>query len=320
MKKYSIDTVRSPLDGIDASFSNYVAEKKRTANIHMNGSVPDYSFSLDYELRTKLEQIPHFYTFCKQVTSTYETRQMQIINQSGIKVGPAQYPEIYQMGLECSSRLGIGIPNIYIVNQPVMNAYTICTDDTSPLVVLYTGIVDRMTPGELKVVIGHECGHIHNLHSVYQTVIDKLLTGASGFTGSILLSLANVSLMHFWTRSCEVTADRAAMICADNLQDVYSVNAKLASGGTLNKAYQKTYDIDAIYEQLSMTLDNPTRLLEITSDHPAFARRIFCEKEFSQCDIFYRWRQDLKKPGLAMHDKAEIDTRCKKLVSIVKNK
>lgn len=286
----------------------------------MKGSVPDYAFALDYELRSKLDKIPHFLSLCKKITSTIETREMQKINQSALKVGPNQFPQIYQMGVDCAHRLGIGIPNIYIENNTFMNAYTYASDDTSPLLVLYTGIVDRMTPGELKAVIGHECGHIHNRHMVYENVINKLLTGASGLTGSVVLSLANVSLMLFWTRAAEVTADRAAVICADNIQDALSVNAKLASGGTLNTAYQQTMDLDALHDQLEMTMDNPSRLLEITNDHPAFARRVFCEKEFEQCEVLYTWRPELRKPGMKLRSKSEMDERCKKLVNIVKNK
>lgn len=320
MLDYAIDTERSPIETIDTSFENYIAKRKRENSIHMNGTVPDYAFALDYELRSRLDQIPHFYGLCRKITSTIENRQMQIINQGALQVGPDQFPEIYQMGMDCAHRLGIGVPNIYIQGNPGMNAYTMAADDTSPLLVLYSGIVDRMTPGELKAVIGHECGHIHNQHLVYENVIQMLLTGMSGLAGGIVLSLANISLMQFWTRAAEVTADRAAVICADNFQDALNVNIKLASGGPLNSAYQKTMDMNAIYEQLTMTLDNPARLLEIQSDHPAFARRFFCEKEFEQCEILHSWRPDIKKPGMRIHTKAETDARCKKLVNIMKNK
>ena len=322
MISYPIHTENSPLQAIDTSFSHYVEQRKKDTGIHMNGSVPDYAFALDYELRRKLDQIPHFMNLCKKITSTIETRQLQQINQYALQVGPNQFPEIYEMGLDCAHRLGIGIPNIYIENNPLMNAYTCASDDTSPLLVLYTGIVDRMTPGELKAVIGHECGHIQNRHLVYQNVINMLLNSASsapGLTG-LLLSLAIISLMQFWTRAAEVTADRAGMICADSIQDALTANAKLASGGTLNTSYQQTMDLSAIHDQLAMTLDNPTRMLEITNTHPAFARRIFCDKEFEQCDVLYSWRPDMKKPGLTLRSKEETDERCKKLVNIIKNK
>ncbi len=320
MLNYRIDIEKSPIQKIDTSFENYVANRKKESGVHMNGTVPDYAFDLDYELRARLDQIPHFYGICKKITSTVVNREMQKINQNALLAGPNQFPEIYQMGIDCAHRLGIGIPNIYIQNSSEINAYTYASDDTSPLLVLYTGIVDRMTPGELKAVIGHECGHIHNQHLVYKNVIQQLLTGASGLTGSIVLSGVNFSLMQFWTRASEVTADRAALICVDNPQDAFNVNAKLASGGTLNSSYQRTMDFDAIYEQLSMTMENPTRLLEFASDHPAFARRVACDKEFEMCEVLFSWRPDLKKPGMKVHTKAETDAKCKKYVNIIRNK
>lgn len=321
MLNYSIDTENSPISAIDTSFENYVARRKREAGIHMNGTVPDYAFALDYELRSKLDRIPHFHSLCRKITSTFVAREMQEVNQRALLAGPKQFPEIYQMGVECAHRLGIGIPNIYIENSSEFNAYTIASDDTSPLLVLYTGIVDRMTPGELKAIIGHECGHIHNEHTVYKYVINMLFAKENpGSMWSYVLSQANASLMLFWTRAAEVTADRAAIICADNFQDALNVDGKLASGGTLNRAYQQTIDIDAIYEQPSMTLDNPSRLLEIYRDHPAFARRVFCDKEFEECEVLYHWRPEMKKPGVRLHTKAETDARCKKLVNIFQNK
>lgn len=317
---YQIHTGRSPIAHIDTSFADYAEQCKRQQSVHMTGSVPDYAFALDYELRRQLDKIPGFRSICKKIAATYETREMQVVNQQGMQVGPNQFPEIYEMGVDCARKLGIGIPNIYLVNEVVMNAYTMASDDTSPLLVLHSGIVDRMTPGELKAVIGHECGHIHNQHVVYKNVINKLLTSSSIVLGSFVLSAANTALMQFWTRAAEVTADRAGMICADEISDAFSVNAKLASGGTMNTAYTQTMDLETLQQQLEMTLENPIRIMEFNTDHPSSVRRVFCEQEFSQCETLYSWRPEWKKPGMTLRSKAETDERCRKLVNVWQNK
>ena len=311
-------TAKSPLRNIDTSFSNYVKKRRESESVHMINGVPDYAFAMDYELRQRLNQIPHFRSICKKVSATIETREIQIFNQQALAVGPHQYPEIYQMGVECAHKLGIGVPNIFVYTNPYMNAFTYATDDTSPMIVLFSGIVDRMTPGELKCVIGHECGHIHNQHCVYQNVIQSILNSGSGTLGAIL-SGANLALMQFWTRACEITSDRAAMICADDIQDATNVQAKLLSGGSINNAYKLDINIEALREQLDTTLDNPTKLLEIQYDHPSSIRRIFANKEFEECEIFYNWRPELKKPDSVMRSKEETDVRCKKLVNIINN-
>ena len=309
----------SPVRHIDTSFANYVRRRKAETQAHTIDGIPDYAFALDYELKKRLNQIPHFQSICKKICSTIESREIQIYNQQALAVGPTQYPEIYQMGVDCAHRLGIGVPNIFLFTSTEINAFTYASDDTSPMIVLYTGIVDRMTQGELKCVIAHECGHIHNQHLVYRNVIRNLLNSGSGLLGFVL-SGANLALMQFWTRACEVTADRASMICADDINDAIGVQAKLLSGGTLNQSYRTEVDINALRAQLDMTLDNPSRLLEVLSDHPSSVRRIFACKEFEECEVFYHWRPELKKPDSIARTKGETDARCKKLVNILQNK
>lgn len=311
-------TKLSPLVGIDTSFRNYVARRKNTEQQHMENGIPDYAFALDYELRKKLTQIPHFEGICRKVGETMVAREIQILNQQALAVSANQFPEIYKMGADCAHRLGIGIPNIFILNNPTLNAYTIATDDVSPMIVLFSGIVERLTPGELKCVIAHECGHIHNRHSVFKSVINTILTSTSSVLGSFVLSAANAALMQFWTRAGEITADRAAMICADSIEDAVNVDAKLLYGATMNTSYQ--VNIDELRKQLDMTIDNPTKIQEVFSDHPSTIRRIFAYKEFEECETFYRWRPELKKPNTIMRTKQEADERCKKLVNILNNK
>ena len=327
---YSIHS-DSPLSGIDTSFGNYVRRKEALQSTHMEGGVPDYAFAMDYELRRKLMQVPGLYTVGKKLTNTVVARQIELTNQQGLAVGPDQFPEIYQMGVDCARRLGISVPNIFIINKTSMNAYTYACDDISPIVVLHSGIVERLTPGELKCVIAHECGHIHNNHSVLQGIVNYLLSIASNTVGGIVLSAANLALMNFWTRAGEVTADRAALICADSIQDAVNVDYKLMYGAMIKN--DAPMNLQALRKQLDRIYDSPTRIMEFgeivatdngydvaLKDHPGALRRIFAELEFTECETFYKWRPEMKKPGGTVRTKAETDERCKKLVNILNNK
>ena len=146
---------KSPLDGISTSFSAYVRQRKAQESAHMIKGVPDYAFPLDYELRRRMKAIPGFDRLCRSVLEMEETRLAQVMNYDALAVGPSQFPEIYEMGRDCARRLGIGIPNIYIVNDEVFNAQTVALDDISPLIILYRPMVERLAPGELKCIIGH---------------------------------------------------------------------------------------------------------------------------------------------------------------------
>jgi len=332
MNGNTLQESRSPLSLIDTSFDRYVKMRQASAQEHMDGGVPDYSFALDEQMRKRVLQIPGFYSIGKKLLATRTAREMHMINQDGIAVGPNQFGDIYQMGVECAQKLGIGVPNIYVINRTDMNAYTIAADDMSPIIVLHSGIVERMTPGELKCVIAHECGHIHNNHAIPKCIVNILLSLGTAIPGAALLvSAANIALMNFWTRAGEITADRAAVICADNLQDALNVDYKLMYGAVLNNAEEMS--IEALREQLKQIMDSPTRIMEVGQlytnekgqivfagkDHPGSIRRIFAAMEFAESDLYYKWRPEMKKPGAVMRSKQEVDDRCQKLINILNN-
>ncbi len=313
----------SPLQGLDPDFRKYVKQRKAMEKRHMSGNgLPDYAFALDFEYRKKLDVMPGFYQTAKKICATYASRTLQEINMNGLVVGPDQFPEVYQMGCDCARILGIGIPNIYIVNDQSLNAYTIATDDVEPLIVVHSGLFERFTPGELRCVIGHECGHIHNQHSVY-TMLSNILvmvgTAASGFLSAQLMKLLTMGsqvALNAWSRAAEVTCDRAGLICCENIEDAYRVNAKLLYGAAWG---EHTVNLEALRKQLEMQMGNWTKFNELLYDHPTSVRRIVAEMEFAECEVFYRWRPELKKAGQVMRSKEETDERCRRFVDVTKN-
>lgn len=314
----------NPLNRIDASFIRYVERQKLASRAHMDGNgLPDYAYTPDYELRKKLDAIPHFYSLSKKICATYVSREMHIINQKGLAVGPNQFPDVYEMGRDCAKRLNIGIPNIYIISNPELNAITIAMDDVEPLIIIYSGMYERFTPGELRTVIGHECGHIHNQHGIYNIMAQLLLEGglgmaaAHGLSGLLLdpvLVGAKVAL-NAWSRAKEVSADRAGMICCERIEDAHTAEAKSLYGAAFG---EHTVDFAELEKQLDMQMNNITRLEELDSAHPAAVRRIMAEKFFAECELFYRWRPDLRTPGQMLRSKEETDALCKRYIDIVR--
>lgn len=322
MANQDLCTGVTPLRGMDSSFRNYVDRQKFAEKAHLDGKgLPDYAFAADYALRKKLDSIPQFYQLSKKIAATYASRQLQIINQTALAVGPNQFPEVYEMGRDCAKRLGIGIPNIYIVSSSELNAYTVATDDIEPLIVLYSALYERLTPGELRTVIGHECGHIHNQHGVYNIMVQLLLGGgaaaaALGGLSSLLLSPilmgAQVAL-NAWSRAEEVTCDRAGMICCERIEDAYTSEAKFLYGAAFG---EHQVNFDELKKQLDMQASNLTRLEELGRTHPLPVRRIIAEELFAECELFYRWRPDLRTPGQVLRSKDETDELCKHYVNV----
>ncbi|MBK6942800.1 MAG: M48 family metalloprotease [Planctomycetes bacterium] len=94
---------------------------------------------------------------------------------------------------ECSMRLDIPVPSLFIESSPVVNAYTIATDDRAPFVVLSAGCADTMSEDELLFVLGHECGHVHNLHGVYNLM--AVLAGEAALLPAASLFAVFASLL-----------------------------------------------------------------------------------------------------------------------------
>ena len=315
--------MRNPTDDINLNFADYVRERSSRIGKHLQGGIPDYAFASDYATRQKIAAIPGAFQLGKAITSQVVPRQRQMYNMSGLRVGPNQFPDIYQMVRECSELLGIGIPTTFITAElGVLNAFALAIEDAEPMIVLNSSIVERMTPQELKAVIGHECGHVHNNHGIYNVLANLLINGIGASIPGIREILALVSLplrvaIQTWSRAAEVTCDRAGVLCCGEADSTISAQSKLLSGGLLS---DHQINVDALLEQYDSLRSSPVRMLELLNTHPAGVRRILAAKEFINSQVFYDWHPELKEPDMHLYSKDELDAHCAKYVSVSQNK
>lgn len=315
--------MRNPTDDINLNFADYVRERSSRIGKHLQGGIPDYAFASDYATRQKIAAIPGAFQLGKAITSQVVPRQRQMYNMSGLRVGPNQFPEIYQMVRDCSELLGIGIPTTFIMAElGVLNAFALAIEDAEPMIVLNSSIVERMTPQELKAVIGHECGHVHNNHGIYNVLANLLINGIGASIPGIREILALVSLplrvaIQTWSRAAEVTCDRAGVLCCGEADSTISAQSKLLSGGLLS---DHQINVDALLEQYDSLRSSPVRMLELLNTHPAGVRRILAAKEFINSQVFYDWHPELKEPDMHLYSKDELDAHCAKYVSVSQNK
>ena len=140
------------------------------------------------------------------------------------------YPTIFDMATESASLLGITPPNVFVRTDPVPNAYTYGAE--YPFVIINSGLIDLLTDDELTTVVAHECGHIKAHHVLYLEVAD-FVTYSAAQLGLAALPLTALSLaLREWERKSELTADRAAFLCTQNLGLVFSMLMKLAGGAS----------------------------------------------------------------------------------------
>lgn len=327
-----INTNRSPIADMDWSFGSYLNRRISENARHITGNaVPDYAYGMDYELRKKLDAIPGLYSLVTKMLVTELTNQLQTFNMYSLAVTPTQFSDVYDITCECARRLGIAVPNVFIVTEPKsfikdmseINAWTYCIDEIQPTIIITSAMYERFTTGELKAVIGHECGHIQNNHMVYDYIANMITnTGIVGIGArypmlAAILSTSTAVALSSWSRAEEVTADRAGMICADDPEDAYRVNAKLMYGATFK---EQEIDYASLEQQLKLEMGNINKYLTFTSSHPTSVRRIMAEREFAECAVFYDWRPDLKKPDSVFRSKEECDARCKTYINLMSDK
>ena len=142
---------------------------------------------------------------------------------NSIRVGPQQFPEIHETATRMSARLGIAKPEVYIVQENMLNAFAWRLAGKS-IIVLYSGLIDSMyrseTPRDLDFVIGHELGHIAAGH----LSLKHRFKAVGGW----------FVLVGFWhRRSMEYTCDQIGLHLVGDAQAAQRAFSHLLVGGVL---------------------------------------------------------------------------------------
>lgn len=240
------------------------------------------------------------------VRTSRDLMRNQLLGQM-VKVGPRQFPSIHNLAAHCAKTLGVETPTVYIKNNPFPNAYTYGTDDES-FIVIHSSLIDHFDEDELKFVVGHEVGHIHNRHVVYGTAL-QVLTQTAGLFLGVLVQPAVVALQN-WYRRAEITCDRAGLLCNRNLDAACRSFLKLATGSL--KLYDEM-NLDAFVEQLEEGREGIGRLSEALASHPYLPKRIEALRVFAESEL-YRSEAALGDGGLSMDD---VDERTRRIIQIV---
>ena len=317
----------NPTTAVKLDFEQYARQRQTRLDTHLVNGIPDYSFSLDARLRASLASVGVLRTLGQGLASAVVPLQRQIHQMNGIAVGPRQFPEIQALGEDCARILGIGLPQIFIVPDPSPNGFTYCTGDTDQILVLTRGLVQMCTPLELKSVIGHECGHIHNQHTVYN-IIWQFLTNplAQGLINAAAQAIPGLGqfipiiqavmrkglnlLMGRWSRCAEITSDRAGLICCGSLETALNVEIKMASAGMV---HMEGFNEAEYFKQMERVRQTPLQYLETERSHPLGAKRMQALRLFSECEVYYSWRPEARS-GAASRTKEDVDLACEKFI------
>jgi len=197
---------------------------------------------------------------------------------SAIKVSEKQFPDLHRLVHESSEVLGIIPPAVYLKESPDLNAETFGTDEKNVYVAVTRGLVSTARSRELAFVIGHEMGHIKSQHVLYHTTAQWLAKAGKGITG--LLSMpARIALLA-WHRRSEITADRAGLICCQDLASAQRALALIMLG---SRELADRIDIAELEGQSSKDFG---RWSEVLQGHPYLPKRLKAVRLFSNSHVY----------------------------------
>lgn len=212
----------------------------------------DYVHPADSKALAALRAIPGIDTALKKLLQvTGESAIRVMFMASAVKVTPRQCPDLHaKLQIACTT-LGVDMPDFFIQQNPIVNAFTGGVE--KPVIVMHSGLLERLSDEEVLAVVAHEVGHIHAEHVLYLTAarliealanvsIARIIPGAE--IVKFLISAGISSALLAWARRAELSCDRAALLVTQDPHVIGRTMMKLA-GGT----FSSKIDYDLFLEQ-----------------------------------------------------------------------
>ena len=282
-------------------FNAYVTRKRAERAGGASTGEHDYSFVLDRQSRAAVESArPIQLAVASTVRLWKQVWRGQLLG-SAVKVSDRQFPRIHGLTRECAEQLGISVPQVYIVNSPHLNAGTFGTDEES-FILVHSALVDHYSDEELRTVIGHECGHIHNAHVVYLTTLHYLKVVASAFIPWIVYPA--LIPLNAWSRRAEITCDRAGMLPKEP-----KLGPCPGSSSWVRKLYDEFNSTRPRAVRRGQGLHRPD--MEALATHPYLPKRVLAMRVFAESELYKKTANVVPAGGLSM---SEVDDRVKALL------
>lgn len=151
---------------------------------------------------------------------------------SYLRVTADSFPDLHELLISTCDTLDLpAVPDLYIGGGGELNAFTAGVE--RPLIMLYSGAVELLTPEELRFVLGHEAGHIKSGHVLYYQIaeflpiIGEIVGAATLGIGELFGAGLQIALLK-WKRMSEFTADRAGLLACQDADVALRAMMKLA--------------------------------------------------------------------------------------------
>ncbi len=213
------------------------------------------------------------------------------------EVDAASAPELHRMVQNLSSRAGLPMPKVYVIDNPQPNAFATGRNPENAAVAATTGLIERLDHAEIEGVMAHELAHIKNRDTLIMTITATIAGAISmlanfafffggarnnsnnpmGFVGiliaAIVAPLAAAMVQFAISRTREYSADRTGAEISGNPRGLASALAKISNA----TARIPNPDAERSPATAHMFIINPLsgqRMDNLFSTHPATENRI----------------------------------------------
>ncbi len=290
--------------GDTSSFAEFVDRKKRGTDQGQVGGAR-YAYAADLAMLRGFSHVRPVELAAATVVRMNQTALRSALLGSAVRVTARQFPSLQGLVSRAADTLGVAVPEVYVANSPVMNAFTFGTE-TESCIVLHSALVDAFSEEELLFVLGHETGHIQNKHVVYGTALILLQRMAQLFIGPLVLPA--IVALNAWYRRAEITCDRAGLLCSRDLEAASRSFIKLAVGSTKLSGEVDVSEFLAQYEEGRGSVG---RYVEAFQSHPFLPKRIKALATFAESAL-YRGTIG-EEGGLSMH---EVDEKTSAIIRL----
>src|SRR5215213_3682770 len=238
-----------------------------------------YQHPADRAATAALQKVPYLdQVVTKLVALGYERALRAAALGSAVRLGQEQLPGIWVLHRQVFNTLDIDrVPDLYITQFPLANAYTIGT--SKPIVLLNSELVRILDDDGCRVVLAHEAAHVHSDHVLYRTALLILLQIGASAQLPLLAGLPLLAIQYAlleWSRAAELSCDRAAALVTRDPQAVCRALMVIAAGEAADDLNLDAFIAQGMdYSEGGTGLERLTRLLQqLQVTHPMPVRRV----------------------------------------------
>jgi Zn-dependent protease with chaperone function len=187
----------------------------------------DISHIKDQTALDRMNKVPGFKKLVQHTVGTVMEKYAAVeYSGNGLSITPISYPQLNTMLVEAKKILDVK-DSIALSTEWNYRINSFTVGEQNKRIVLPTGSIDLLNDDELMFVLGHELGHIKCNHITYQMLTEGMFMPLQDSTLKIVFTVVKSSLLD-WYRISDFTADRAGLLCCQDLKQALSTMIKMA--------------------------------------------------------------------------------------------